>query len=128
MERGEGHDVGDVLDSEHGVGNGLDRECIDVVVGDVDKVPARVMILPLPTRPPLQQVQLEHCNNTFAANKILIADVVLAMVLIADVLALLMMIKQPERDLTTTAMAMAITEYEPMKSCSLISQPPWLQT
>ena len=36
MERGEGCDVGNDLDSKHGVGNDLDRGRVDVVV-DVDK-------------------------------------------------------------------------------------------
>ena len=68
--RGEGHNVGNVLyTSGRGVGIGLDRERVDVVVDDVDKIPACVTSLPLSTRCPLQQVQLEHRNNTFAVNK-----------------------------------------------------------
>ena len=55
----------------------------------------------------------------------LIVDVVLTMGLIKDVLALLMVIEQPEHNLTTTEMA--ITTYKPTESCSLITgQPPWL--
>ena len=37
LERGEGHGVGNVLDSGHCVGNGLDKGRVDVVVDDVDK-------------------------------------------------------------------------------------------
>ena len=38
MERGDGHGVGNVLDSEHCVSNGLDRERVDLV--NVDRRPA----------------------------------------------------------------------------------------
>ena len=38
----EGHGVANVLDSGHGVGNGVGRECVDIVVDGVDKLPAHV--------------------------------------------------------------------------------------
>ena len=64
-----GHVVGNVLDSGHGVGNGVDRERVDLVVDGVDKMPARdVPTLDTnkdkkstkPTTRTLQQIQAEH--------------------------------------------------------------------
>ena len=65
----EGHVVGSVLDSGHGVGNGVDRERVDAVVGGVDKMPARDVPMlntnkdrksTKPTTRTLQQIQGEH--------------------------------------------------------------------
>ena len=43
MRRREGNGVGNVLDSKHGVGNGVDRERVDIAVDGVDKMPVRFL-------------------------------------------------------------------------------------
>ena len=63
MGRGEGYGVVNVLDSEHGVGNGVDRERVDIGGDSVDKIP--VMSLP-PTQTMTRNQpnqQLEHYSN-----------------------------------------------------------------
>ena len=39
MEKGEGHGIGNSLDSGHGVGNDLDRGRVDILVDGVDMRP-----------------------------------------------------------------------------------------
>ena len=72
VDDGEGGEVGNVLDSGRGVGNGVDRDRVNIVVDGDDKLPAHVPTSDTnndkkstkPTTRTLQQLQREPTTAT----------------------------------------------------------------